>query len=251
MRSSISKKNVRARRKQPARMLSSGPSHLIAPNNNSSSSSGRVASVIRAYTQAFVTNKSLINVSTGAVTYTNATSSVTCFAATAINVTSDPCFAASFTLADMPQYTTFTALYDRYRIKNIKVVFTPLYQQVALLSSTQALTITPREIWIAVDLDDSSVASPLSAIMEYESVRRYQISDKPIVVSWQPCVAQAAYSGAFTSYANVKSPWIDCGSSAVQHYGLKWGLPCPINTSFGNPPFSLVTEFTVEFTGVR
>lgn len=34
-------------------------------------------------------------------------------------------------------------------------------------------------------------------------------------------MAVAVYSGAFTSFANAPSSWIDSGSPNVQHYGLK------------------------------
>jgi len=40
----------------------------------------------------------------------------------------------------------------------------------------------------------------------------------------QPRVANALYSGAFTSFGQVKNQWVDMASQTVQHYGLKYGI---------------------------
>jgi hypothetical protein len=196
--------------------------------------------------------KSQINVSTGANTYENATSSSTMCSSTTTNVTSDCCFATYFTLADLPQSATFTALYDLYRIKEIEVTFSPLCNMNGTQSAALSATMSEYCMYYAVDLDDASVVSPLSALMEYEDVKRHDFLHKgPLVVRFKPRVAMAAYSGAFTSYANTKDQWLDCGSTGIQYYGIKWALPCPVNTTFGIPPVALVVRYLVEFKTVR
>jgi hypothetical protein len=231
-------------------------SNVLVPSGHGrsiDSSSNQVATVVRSFVSSLAAPKANINVSTGASTYTNAQNSITCFAPVNTNVTSDCCYSMFFMLNDIPQSSTFTALFDQYRIRRIDVTFAPNYSNVALLSSTQALTVTPNQLWYTVDLDDASVASPLSALQEYESIKCVElgVNPEPFTVSFKPHVAVAAYSGAFTSYANQPNEWIDCGSPSVQHYGIKWGTPCPVNTSFGIPSYNIICRYYIDFRTTR
>jgi hypothetical protein len=214
--------------------------------------SGKVNSIIRKFTQQFNMNKTNINVSTGASTYYNSTSSATYYSCTSGNVTSDPMAACFFTLGDMPQYSAFTALFDQYRINSVTVTFTPtLTGNTDLQSSSSQPYLSDWTLWYTVDLDDASVISPLTALMEYEGVRCLPFTGKPHVIKFVPHTALAAYAGAFTSYANVPDPWLDCASSNVQHFGLNWGMACPLSTVAGLPSYSLRCSYDVSFRGVR
>jgi hypothetical protein len=225
---------------------------LLALNSAGNSLSGRIQDTSRTFDQSFPMVKANVNVSTGAVTYNNPTASATFFGSASGNVTTDPCFACFFTLGDMPQQSTFTALFDQYKINTITATFLPTSMpSTALYSSANMLNQPDTSIWYTVDLDDASVVSPLTALMEYEGAQRVAFTGKPFKVRWVPHVANAAYSGTFTSYANVKSPWIDCASNGVQHYGLKWAMSCPINATFATPTYSLTITYNVSFRGVR
>lgn len=223
------------------------------PNPRGSELSLKNDQLIRTYNQVFAANRTNINVSTGASTWGNPTSTVSFAGCTSNNITSDPMFAMFFTLADMPQSSTFTALYDVYRINEINVTFTPTqYPQTGLTSSSNMLNVPDSTLWYCVDVDDAGVVSPLSALQEYESVKHVTNTGKPFTIKIIPHVAQAAYgAGAFTSYSNTKSPWIDCASSAVQHYGLKFGMGCPIHATWGLPSFTIYVNYNVSFRGVR
>jgi hypothetical protein len=239
------------KQKQKQRQANNGKS-LLKLSGRIASVSGNVQAMIRTFEQSFVMNKANINISTGATTYNNPTSSACYYGSGATNVTNDPMAASFFTLADMPQSSTFTALFDQYRIDNIAVTFTPtLTGNTNLESASNQLVLPDYSFWYTVDLDDASVVSPLTALMEYEGAQRVVFTGKPFTVEWVPHAALAAYSGAFTSYSNVKSPWIDCASASVQHYGLKWGCPCPISIVASIPSYSITVAFRVSFRGVR
>lgn len=53
---------------------------------------------------------------------------------------------------------------------------------------------------------------------------------------WKPHVAEALYGGgAFTSYGNIKAPWIDMASPSVKHYGFKAFVSTASNTGTVQP----------------
>jgi len=71
-----------------------------------------------------------------------------------------------------------------------------------------------------VDYDDATALTLPAQALDYSNAlsgEGYQAQRRV----FKPHVAIAAYSGAFTSFANEESPWIDNISSGVQHYGVK------------------------------
>ena len=133
-------------------------------------------------------------------------------------------------------YTDFTALFDQYRFD---------YVEAWIETSVPRVSGAVGDMASAVDVDDASV--PTSYL---------QVADRPGAIDcawaagryhkWKPHVAVAMYSGAFTSFGNEPAGWIDCGSPAVQHYGLKVGL-APF--SGGATAFKLHVRAMVTFRG--
>jgi hypothetical protein len=118
--------------------------------------------------------------------------------------------ATAFTLSSFADYTNYTACFDQYRIDQLEVWLE--------LNGNPSATLST--IVTVVDLDDATVPTTAVAIQDKQgallgsgAAMRYH--------RWRPHVAVAEYSGSFTSYGNVPSTWIDCGSPNVQHYGFK------------------------------
>jgi hypothetical protein len=116
----------------------------------------------------------------------------------------------NFQLTNCPNASTLVALFDQYRIARLEVWIQPqstnngghagmLYSAVDYDASA-SLTVT------AISQLSNVVVGPASTIGHYHN--------------FVPHVAVAAYSGAFSSFANETSPWIDTASSTVQHYGV-------------------------------
>lgn len=122
-------------------------------------------------------------------------------------------FGLTVQLNSFPGSGDWRTVFDRYRIKGISVTLSPV-----ITTITANNVILPR-LWTAIDYDDANVVSRAS-IQQFDTC----VVSPPgsgITRTWVPHVALAAYSGAFTSYANQESQWIDIASDTVQHYGLK------------------------------
>jgi hypothetical protein len=119
-----------------------------------------------------------------------------------------------FTLDSLPNYTEFTALFDQYRIDRITFQAIPM-------QNTYAIPATQKDVgqlYAVVDNDDVSSAT-VADLSQYPNLKVVNF-DERLRLTFKPRFASAAYSGAFTSYANT-SGWIDCGSPSVEHYGVK------------------------------
>jgi hypothetical protein len=115
-------------------------------------------------------------------------------------------------LTTFPEYTGYVALFDEYKIETIELWIEP--------GMVMSPTVGSTEFASAVDLDDANVpasygdvAARQGAITSLTGTGHYH--------KWKPYVANALYSGAFTSYGSEPAPWIDCASSTVQHFGIK------------------------------
>jgi len=128
----------------------------------------------------------------------------------------------TFTLDSLPNYTDFTNLYDEYRIKAVKVYFVPKQN-----SNTQGASAAYSEVPTlvsAIDYDDATAPTTVAKMMEYDTTRIHGCADKSYTRIFKPNVSLAAYSGAFTSYAQREDQWLDSDSAGVKHYGLKYAL---------------------------
>jgi len=114
-----------------------------------------------------------------------------------------------FTASQLDQVTTFTALFDQYRVNWIELWVEPL-------QTTNVVT----NLASVIDYDDATNLTTYPSALDYNNVVVAPLTNGHHRV-FTPHVAVAMYSGAFTSFGNEISPWIDAASTGVQHYGVK------------------------------
>lgn len=140
----------------------------------------------------------------------------------------------AFTVSDFSGASNLLSVFDQYKIDQIECWVEMVTPNV---TSGMAFVST------VVDIDDANV--PTSA---------GQVVDKIGAISgttnggryhkWKPHVAEALYSGTFTSYGNMPSQWIDSASPSVQHYGIK---AVAISNAASAHVYSLVFRAVISF----
>lgn len=151
--------------------------------------------------------------------------------------------AAAFTLSSIHDYSSWAAVYDLYRITQVKFFVIPNSNLTSTGTNPCVTYLT-----VAVDFDDASVPSTPAEVMNYQNHIIVGSSGSGSL-TWKPRVALAAYSGAFTSYASKEDQWIDCTSSTVEHYGIKYSIKQATTTSITN--WIAFAELTVQFKNQR
>lgn len=140
-------------------------------------------------------------------------------------ITASPSAAISnayfFSVSDLDEASSYTGLFDQYRIDC--VVFRILPMQNAIGLSTNANTITVR-LYCVVDYDDSTTLASEAAARAYDSCIVVPPGRECSRV-FQPRQAVAAYQGSFVGFANEGGRWNDSNSPAIQHYGVKIFIP--------------------------
>lgn len=116
----------------------------------------------------------------------------------------------SFTLDQVPGYTDFTALYDQYHIKQVKVTF-------SLYGGTAGTMWNPL---IASDYDGGTPSS-FNAVCERRTKQFFLTPTQPaFTLTFKPKVAMSVYSTGGTVASGVGSPWLDMASTSIVHYGF-------------------------------
>lgn len=120
-------------------------------------------------------------------------------------------YAYKVKLGAFADYAEYVGLFDQYRVNRVEVWLTPA----AAAGSTVF-----NQLMSAIDLDDANVPATTPEV-EGKQGALTTMGGAGHYHSWTPHVANALYSGAFSSYGNMVSPWIDAASINVEHYGLK------------------------------
>jgi len=108
-------------------------------------------------------------------------------------------------------FSEYTGLFDQYRVDLAEAWLEPIAAQ----GSSQFSTVAT-----AIDLDDGNNPTSLAQV-EAKQGSLTALGGAGHYHCWVPRIATAAYSGVFTSFANVGPMWLDSGSPSVQHYGFK------------------------------
>lgn len=149
----------------------------------------------------------------------------------------------AFTLDMVSDYASYTAIFDQYRVDDLEVWITPTED-----TKSDYINYGKSRYASVIDRDDSTNLAALSDALEYDNavcstvnVGHYR--------HFKPRIALAAYSGAFTSYANFDPTWIDCGSATVKHYGVK--LVCEVVDLPVAMAFKALVRVKLSFRGTR
>lgn len=165
-------------------------------------------------------------------------------------------FGMYFTLNDIPQVSTYTALYDQYKIRGITVILQSngITADGVYSTSTQSNQASDKTLWYTIDEDDAAAISR-GAMQEYQTAKCVLINpftQTPIKIRFTPHIATTAYrSGGFSGYQNEKSSWIDCTYPDVQHFGLKVCFSSPLSASEASTRWSVFVNYVIDFKNVK
>lgn len=136
--------------------------------------------------------------------------------------------AMQFQLNQTLEWKDFTNLFDRYRIKGVKVTIIPLGQPStnaapALLANTNYPTIA-----LAVDNDDADLPTTWEQIAVKQDCKIKRLSKPVSVYIKAPKLANTIYDGITNAYT-ISKGWVNTQYADVPHYGLKFFMrDCPL-----------------------
>lgn len=153
----------------------------------------------------------------------------------------------AFKLTDLPEYASYTTIFDQYRIDRIVLTFIPCTDLAIPGSTTGGTLQRAPPIYTAVDYDDNGTPASVATVLNYANVRLHA-PGRMFKVSFKPHVAVGLYNGTnFTNYGNNANQWIDAASSDVLHFGLKTAMPSNALITV----WQVIATYYVSFKNVR
>lgn len=149
----------------------------------------------------------------------------------------------AFQLDDLPSYTEFTALFDQYRIRGVKLDL--FFNQSAADSNNP---VGSGLFCHFIDLDDATAPASEAEVCQ----RGYLKKTSPFghhKIFIRPRTSKALWQGAFTAYGqNNSNQWIDCTYPAVEYYGWKYLWT---QTTVANLRLMVSATYYLEFRASR
>lgn len=151
-----------------------------------------------------------------------------------------------FATVSMPNTSEFTSLYDQYKILSYTIELRPRFDSGDFAASGEYLP----TIYYVYDQDDNTVLS-MSQLMEHPKVRAVRLNKVAYLTVKYPCVAQEIYNNGITSGYQVKrAGWIDCNSSGVRHWGIKYVMQGKAVTDY-KATFDIRVKWRLAFKNPR
>lgn len=164
----------------------------------------------------------------------------------------------TFAVDKTSQFTELSALYDQYKIANVKLTFE--YAAEGGYADVGAVP-TPKLAYFR-DYDDTTLTT-MQELNQREAIvtRRYLHSARPVILNVKPRLKDyiEQSGGVSTAAATYRKAWIDFSNPSVQHYGLKcalldwptWNNGTPILTELARPILRVRCEYTIVCRNVR
>jgi hypothetical protein len=146
--------------------------------------------------------------------------------------------AIGFQLSYLDQYTTFTALFDEYKVDWMQITFRPHANASPLTVNT---VIVPQLITV-VDFDDSTAPASLAVLREYDNsqVSIFETQVRTFVPGWVDASGETLHND-----------WLDCAFTGIPFFGCKYGIEAGAGGQTSLQYFSVQIRVQLSFRHVR
>lgn len=159
----------------------------------------------------------------------------------------------SFCLADLDQVTTFSSLFDRYRIEKVRLRITTRSPGASVFNVASPNNAVPG-VWVVVDRDDSTAPSTLDELTQYDcscNMPGYCCLDIDLIPSVVSTIANASSTATSSVIRRSDEVWLDLAATNIPHFGIKFGVNALQTTSTSNWYFDVQAWYTVSFKNTR
>jgi len=140
----------------------------------------------------------------------------------------------------------FTALFDMYRFRYIRLIFRPRFNLSAVMSI--AAIINPN-LYTVIDYNDNTALATLTNAREYQSLKETRFDQDHIRFITPQAVdfSTGVNTGAFM----FKNKWLSIADTATYHHGIKAAIPAGAAAQTALQSWSVEIEYFVEFMVVK
>lgn len=155
-------------------------------------------------------------------------------------------------LSNVDEFANMAVLWDSYRIKKLKFIFTPY-----MTNSTTPITAINQVFYSVIDFNDAQAPSSISYLTQYQNCRRTN-STRNHIRSFAPSVPTVVNTSNNINYTVQRtSPWLSTNiypgppitnGTIIEHGILKIGIQ---NTGTAQLAWAVSVQFTLQFRQVN
>lgn len=140
------------------------------------------------------------------------------------------CNSFAFQLANLPNNTDFTNLFDSYMLSHVQLKF---YLSVDPSAQTAATAYQPRMFYCR-DHNDATAPATINELRERGDCQtRVLTVSRPVTINIKPSVlGEALRTGGLITYIPKYKQWLPTANNDVPHYGLKFAIDDLTNTNY-------------------
>jgi hypothetical protein len=155
-------------------------------------------------------------------------------------------YAFNIKLGDLSEVSSFTSVFDQYRIRSMRVEILPAVQ----LSTTASASPPYSYLYVVSDFDDSIALATASLALNYQNVKIVAPGQGHFRTITPHVNGYAAEDPNTAQPANsISAPWLDCAQTAIAHYGIKCSVLQQTSTNIAS--WRIWIHYLVDFRMVR
>lgn len=158
----------------------------------------------------------------------------------------------TFELSDLPNYTEFTTLFDRFRITGIKYRWVLINEPTGAAITTSTNRGASVKVGWVHDYDDATAPTAATQLYQYASYKEIWLNSNKMTSRWfyfKPSTLSVNYYGVANTNsctANFKD-MIDCDYPTTDHYGIKYN----VNPVYAGQQVKFECFYYVKLHGMR
>lgn len=171
------------------------------------------------------------------------------------NVTAPVALAYSFQLSDLPGYTDFTNLYDRYRILKVEITFSCSWDSSDM--TAQSVIGSPNMqlplCVFAEDWDNVTPPTSIGNIMQHSEAKTFRLKGSQRFVVY-PRPLNVTNSGLYADAggSDGKPVWCSTDFAGVEHFGVKlWMNNWQLGTGAVSPQCTMVCRYFLQCSNMK
>lgn len=158
----------------------------------------------------------------------------------------------AFDIGDLAQLTSFSALFDQYRIDRVRVRIQSRNNAVNLGNVASPNNGLPT-MYVVIDRDDATAPASIPALQEYDNCIEAN-GTQSVDIDFVPSITPAVFAtGSFSGYEVSPSSrhWIDMANTSVPCYGVKFGVTPLVTSTTSDWIWDVYAWYTISFKNTR
>jgi len=162
----------------------------------------------------------------------------------------------AFSFSDLSDASSYTGIFDQYRIVGVRVTFVQR-QNVVRQDGSSTVQNTAKYAFICTDMDDATAPSSMDTLQGYANCKTWKMLEQnSFNVFLRPQLSNAAWAGGtFSGYTSGKGgyrgPWCDSNNTGIQYYGVKGGIQLQGGVTEGEFTVDVIAKYYIQLKGQR